>query len=471
MRESKWKQVIGDDYIEYAFRFAHEADPDALLYYNDYGAASPGKREAIYEMVKGLIDKGVPIHGIGMQGHWNLNSPSEKDIRTAIELYSSLGVKVSITEMDISVYDAAQQYPDELPEPVKERQAERYAECFRVFAEYADVIERVTFWGTNDRYSWINRADRPDHPLLFDKQYEIKPAFWAVVEPHELWCLTRGLYEGAAKLLDSSGSVVAKLIPGDYSVAELRSLGLDLSEVRSIELTKGYVMDVFSAFDFILEPVMYVGEARDIDLEWAQKLIIRPASETNVLLGRPATASHLEERAARAIDGQLVSSWSPRFEPPYWLSVDLGAQYVLTRWVVYHRGYSGIGGSQISGPINIADFRLQVSDDGVTWSDVDVVEGNTEYITDRVFAPVKARYVRLLVTKPSSFDHDKDLVVYEWEVYGTPVSHLTSGTTTGEADMPDGQPSAAYCQGLFETLWMHNQGCRGQSGRRGGRFG
>lgn len=433
LRETKWKQIIGDDYIEYAFRYAHEADPDAELYYNDYGATSPGKRDAIYQLIKGLIDKGVPIHGIGMQGHWSIDSPSEKDIRAAIDLYSSLGVKVSITEMDVSVYDSAQPYPGELPQPVQERQAERYGQCFRVFAEYADVIDRVTFWGTNDRFSWINRADRPDHPLLFGKQYEIKPAFWAVVEPYEPWYRTNGFYEGAARFFDSSGSVIANLIPGKYSATELQDLGLDLGMVQSISLAKGYVMDVFAAPVFRRESVMYAGEATDISLESAQGLVIRPASARNVLLGRPIAASHLEERAARAIDGQLVSSWGPRFEPPYWLSVDLGFQYVLTRWVVYHRGSSGVGGSQISGPINTADFRLQASNDGVTWSDVDVVEGNTDYVTDRVFEPVEARYVRLLVTKPSSFDFDQDLVIYEWEVYGTEVDYLADTDSDGIA--------------------------------------
>lgn len=430
LRETKWRQIIGDDYIEYAFRFAHEADPSAELYYNDYGATSPGKRDAIYQLVKGLTEKGVPIHGIGMQGHWSLDSPSEADIRAAIELYSSLGVKVSITEMDMSVYNQAQPYPDKLPEAVQERQAERYAQCFHIFGEYADMIDRVTFWGTNDRFSWINRADRPDHPLLFGKQYEIKPAFWAVVEPGQPWFMTSGRYEGAAKLFDAQGSVIAKLVPSDYSVTELQTLGLELGAVRSAEIAKGYMMEVAATPVFGDEPQVYSGEVEGLNLEGALGLAIRPAGARNLLLGRPVEASHLQERAARAIDGQLVSSWSPRFEPPYWLSVDLGSRYLLTRWVVYHRGSSGVGGTQTSGPINTSDFRLQASNDGVTWFDVDVVEGNTDYVTDRVLEPVEAQYVRLLVTKPTSFDFDRDLVIYEWEVHGTVRQPLDFGDGT-----------------------------------------
>lgn len=418
LRETKWKQIIGDDYIEYAFRFAHEADPDAELYYNDYGATAPGKRDAIYQMVKGLIEKGVPIHGIGIQGHWNLDSPSEEDIRAAIELYSSLGLKVSITEMDVSVYNPSQPYPDGLPESVLERQAERYAQCFRIFSEYADVIDRVTFWGTNDRFSWINRVDRPDYPLLFGKQYEIKPAFWAVVQPDESWYVTKGLYDGALRLFDTDGSVIANLIPGEYRALELETLGLDLGMVRGLELARGYMLEVLAESEFGGESQVYIGKVTDVRLKNAQRLIIKPANMFNVLTGKPIEASHLKERAGRAIDGQLLTSWSPSSEPPYWVAVDLGAPHLLTRWVVYHRGSGGVGGGQINGPQNTADFRLQVSGDGTTWHDVDIVEGNTDCVTDRVFPLVEARYVRLLVTKPSSLDHIRDLVIYEWEVYG-----------------------------------------------------
>jgi arabinoxylan arabinofuranohydrolase len=443
LRDTKWREIIGDDYIEHAFRFAHEADPDAELYYNDYGAASPGKRDAIYEMVKGLIEKGVPIHGIGMQGHWNLDSPSEKDIRAAIELYSSLGLKVSITEMDISVYSQATPYPGELPESIQERQAERYAQCFRIFSDYADAIDRVTFWGTNDRYSWINRVDRPDHPLLFGKQYELKPAFWGVVQPGEPWYVTMGLYEGAAKLFDADGSVIANLIPGEYKASELKALGLNLGAVRDVELARGYLMEAFTEPEPGWAQQIFTGRVTGVNLSDAQVLVIRQVGSFNVLANKPIEASHLPERAGRAVDGQLISSWSPSFEPPYWLVVDLGVPHLLNRWVVHHRG-TGLTGTPVNGPINTADFSLQVSNDGVTWHDADVVKDNTDYVTDRTFTLTEARYVRLLVTRPSSIETSKGLVIYEWEVHGTVKNEFTdSGESESDAASWSAEDSAA----------------------------
>ena len=114
--------------------------------------------------------------------------------------------------MDISITTR----PLHIPESARvdrERQAERYAQCFRIFSDYADVIDRVTFWGTNDRFSWINRVDRPDHPLLFGKQQNSNRRFGRL-SSREPWHLTRGLHEGAAQLFDVDGSVIANLIPG-----------------------------------------------------------------------------------------------------------------------------------------------------------------------------------------------------------------------------------------------------------------
>jgi endo-1,4-beta-xylanase len=193
LRDTPWLRIIGEDYIEHAFRFAHEADPDAELYYNDYNAADGPKRDAIYQLVKGLLDKGIRVDGIGMQGHWDLQHPSVQAIREAIELYSSLGVKVHITELDISVYtwdDRANRYPGGLPEAVQDQQANRYAAIFRLFKEYSDVIERVTWWGVKDSHSWKNNfpvPNRPDYPLLFDGRGNPKPSFWAVVDPSRPW--------------------------------------------------------------------------------------------------------------------------------------------------------------------------------------------------------------------------------------------------------------------------------------------
>ena len=189
LSDSKWRQIIGDDYIELAFRFAHEADPGAKLLYNDYSATDPGKRDAIYALVEDLLAKGVPIHGIGMQGHWDITYPSPDAVRTAIAKYASLGVSVSITEMDVSVYgwnDRADRYASGLPHSIAIRHARAYAAYFKVFQEYSDVIERVTFWGLRDNHSWKNNypvQGRADYPLLFDARGNPKPAFWAVLDP------------------------------------------------------------------------------------------------------------------------------------------------------------------------------------------------------------------------------------------------------------------------------------------------
>ena len=188
LRNSLWRRIIGDDYIEWAFKFAHEADPDAVLYYNDYSTTDPKKREAIYNLVKGLLDRGIRVDGIGMQGHWDVQWPSEQDVCDTIERFSSLGVKVHITELDVSVFpwsDRSNRYADGLPESVERAHAARYAMMFRVFQDYSDVIERVTFWGITDAGSWKNNYPVPrrtDYPLLFDRQGQPKAAFWAVVD-------------------------------------------------------------------------------------------------------------------------------------------------------------------------------------------------------------------------------------------------------------------------------------------------
>src|SRR5690606_617993 len=119
-----------------------------------------------------------------------------------------------------------------------------------------------------------------------------------------------------------------------------------------------------------------------------------------IAVGKSVDASHRQDRAVRAIDGERYTSWNVSDEPPYWLSVDLGKPYILTNWVVFHRGSGGLGTDPLDGPLNTADFRLQVSDDQITWHDVDVVEGNVLARTNRALSPIAARYVRLYITKP-----------------------------------------------------------------------
>ncbi len=184
--DSPWYEIIGPDYIEYAFRFAHEADPDALLFYNDYNAYQPTKRDKIYKLAKGLIDKGVPIHGVGMQGHWDFSGPDIRDIEEAIKIYSSLGLKVEITELDLSLYRWNENDKEftSLPSDRLYQQAVQCKKIFELFRKYKDVISNVTFWGIADDMTWKDNfpvSNRKDWPLLFNTKHDPKQAFWAVV--------------------------------------------------------------------------------------------------------------------------------------------------------------------------------------------------------------------------------------------------------------------------------------------------
>ncbi|MGD0571543.1 MAG: endo-1,4-beta-xylanase [Sedimentisphaerales bacterium] len=201
--ETKWCKIIGRDYIQKAFEYAHEADPNAELYYNDYNVWSKKDIDSIVRLVGTLKAKGLRIDGIGMQAHWGLYSPSPDAIENSIVALSQSGVKVMISEIDISVlpcYDSNKDgdikndpalqkkfnpYPDTLPAEVQEKLAERYGELFAVFHKHADKISRVTLWGVQDGQSWLNRwpvEGRADYPLLFDRNLKSKPAYYAVIK-------------------------------------------------------------------------------------------------------------------------------------------------------------------------------------------------------------------------------------------------------------------------------------------------
>ena len=185
LRRSPWLEAAGEDFIAEAFRAAHRADPDAQLFYNDYNAVLPGKRERIFALVRDLRAAGVPVHGIGVQGHWRLETPSAEDIRAGLDLFGSLGVRLHVTELDVSVHPAgtgaaatAEAGPDLL-----ERQARRYGELFAIFRGYRGVLDSVTFWGIADDATWLDHfpvRGRKDWPLLFDAAHRPKPAFEAV---------------------------------------------------------------------------------------------------------------------------------------------------------------------------------------------------------------------------------------------------------------------------------------------------
>ncbi|GAF66596.1 endo-1,4-beta-xylanase [Bacillus sp. TS-2] len=182
LRDSKWRDIIGDDFIEKAFTYARAADPNALLFYNDYNEFVPEKRDKIYQLIKSMIDKGVPIDGIGLQGHWNLEYPSIDLMKQGIEKYASLGLQLHITELDVSMFLHEDKRTD-LKAPTKEMlelQAIRYKEIFSLLKEYRKHITSVTFWGVADDYTWLDNfpvRGRKNWPFLFDQFHKPKQSY------------------------------------------------------------------------------------------------------------------------------------------------------------------------------------------------------------------------------------------------------------------------------------------------------
>lgn len=192
LRNSEWLKICGEEYIAKAFQYAHEADPDALLFYNDYNEISPVKRAKMIRLVKSLKDAGIPIHGVGLQAHWALNEPTEKTLDSTLKDFSTLGLLMHITELDMSVYpkehDArprqAADADTAFTDAKQQKQAELYAMYFRLFRKYRKSISSVTFWNISDRRSWLDDfpvRGRKDYPLLFDKNLERKRAYEGVV--------------------------------------------------------------------------------------------------------------------------------------------------------------------------------------------------------------------------------------------------------------------------------------------------
>ncbi len=210
-RDTVWTRAYagdGDALVRDAFRFASQAAPDAELYYNDFNAWRPEKRDGIVRMVRMLQQHGIRIDGIGIQGHWGLNYPSTAHIEAAIDAYAALGVKVMITELDVDVLPLTKEgqiigqgmmhpqfqlpefkafldpYQDGLPEAVQRQLAERYAELFGIFHGRRDKLHRVSVWGVEDGMSWKNGypiPGRTNYTLLFDRDGQPKPAFDAVL--------------------------------------------------------------------------------------------------------------------------------------------------------------------------------------------------------------------------------------------------------------------------------------------------
>jgi endo-1,4-beta-xylanase len=191
LRNSPWYRICGDEFIAKAFEYAHAADPDAQLFYNDYNTERPEKRQRIYRLLKQLVDAGVPITGVGIQAHWSIFEPSPDDLRATIDLFSGLGLKVQITELDISVYPWEKERRDLRPGEsdaytprLQQQQADQYKKVFSVFREYKGRITGLTFWNVSDKHTWLDDypvRGRKNYPLLFDTAGQPKKAYWEVV--------------------------------------------------------------------------------------------------------------------------------------------------------------------------------------------------------------------------------------------------------------------------------------------------
>lgn len=202
LRKSRFYQLLGEDFIKIAFEAAHEADPDAALYYNDYSTSIPEKREGIVRMIRKLQDQGVPIHGVGMQGHVGMDYPELEEFEKTIEAFSDLGLKVAVTEFDITVLpspwddqgaevsanfeyeDRMNPYPDNLPDTVNTAFTARCLDFFKLFLKHQDRLDKITMWGVNDGNSWKNNwpvGGRTDYPLLFDRQNKPKAVVDSII--------------------------------------------------------------------------------------------------------------------------------------------------------------------------------------------------------------------------------------------------------------------------------------------------
>ena len=187
-RKSKFFRILGKDFIKYAFQFAHEADPNVELYYNDYNVETPSKCDGIVQMVKELKAAGCRIDAVGSQSHMHMDSPSVAEIETSIKKLKEAGVQVLITEWDISILPSAYSganvstqigyaekmdpYRAGVPDSVQQQWNKRMLDVFGVFVKYSDVVDRVTVWGLNDKGTWLNNfpiRGRMDYPMLFDR--------------------------------------------------------------------------------------------------------------------------------------------------------------------------------------------------------------------------------------------------------------------------------------------------------------
>jgi endo-1,4-beta-xylanase len=203
LRKSIFLNALGEDYVVDAFRLAQKAAPHTRLYYNDYNIESPKKRAGAIALIKKIQAAGVRIDGVGIQGHWKAGKIPLEDIEASIREFSALGVEVMFTELDLSVLpnpfngngadvnqraantESMNPYKNGLPDSVQATLTRGYEDLFSLFLKYPGKISRVTFWGVDDGQSWLNNwpvPGRTNYPLLFDRQFKPKPAFYGVIE-------------------------------------------------------------------------------------------------------------------------------------------------------------------------------------------------------------------------------------------------------------------------------------------------
>ena len=203
MRKSLFLEKLGDGYVIKAFELASKAAPDAELYYNDYNIEQPKKRAGAIALIKSIQAAGVKINGVGIQGHWSINNLPLNELENAILEFSALGIKVMITELDLTVLpnpwdlkgaDVNQNfensafmnpYPNGLPDSIDTKLADSYESLFKLFLRHKDKISRVTFWGVDDGHSWLNNwpiKNRTNYPSLFDRSLNKKTAYKKVIE-------------------------------------------------------------------------------------------------------------------------------------------------------------------------------------------------------------------------------------------------------------------------------------------------
>ena len=254
-RKTPFYEILGEAFIPLAFQYAHEADPEAELYYNDYGMNVPGRRDAVVRLVNSLKEKGLRIDAIGMQGHMGMDYPSIEDFEASILAFAATGVKVMITEWDMSALPTVKRsanisdtvayqkamnpYPETLPDSVSKLWNARMKSFFDLFVKHADVISRVTAWGLSDGDSWKNDfpvTGRREYPLLFDRYHEPKPFLRELLSPKTalFYSFTYSVDSATNSQSSTSSSPLNNpILPGCYPDPSICRVGNDYYLVNS----------------------------------------------------------------------------------------------------------------------------------------------------------------------------------------------------------------------------------------------